>query len=134
MNQLLRKSALRSLLAYQRDGNKHEPFEVQRQFAFLLSYYSVLPELSPEFHRYLLDYFGARPANVEDSFYWPKVNFGLKPTVRLVHVTIMRGDTSDRVAFAIAEKQLYVSHYFAKRRWTSPTAYAAATPKTPASI
>ena len=49
MNQLLRKSALRSLLAYQRDGNKHEPFEVQRQFAFMLSYYSVLPELSPEF-------------------------------------------------------------------------------------
>src|SRR5271169_6420521 len=44
--------------------------------------------------------------------YWARVKFGLKPTLRIVHVVTMRGASSDEVAYAIAEKQLYSSHYF----------------------
>jgi len=40
------------------------------------------------------------------------VKFGLKPTLRVVQMTTMRGDGADPVAYAIAEKQLYSSHYF----------------------
>ena len=40
------------------------------------------------------------------------MKFGLKPTLRIVHVVTMRGASSDEVAYAIAEKQLYSSHYF----------------------
>ncbi len=40
------------------------------------------------------------------------MKFGLKPTLRIVHVVTMRGKPADEVAYAIAEKQLYSSHYF----------------------
>ena len=120
VNELLRKAALQFLLAYQRDGNqvfgvyndKHQPVEVAQQFAYMVSYYKALPEHLPEFYQYLLSYPNARPAGVEDTFYWARVKFGLKPTLRIVHVVTMRGEPTDEVAYAIAEKQLYSSHYF----------------------
>jgi hypothetical protein len=71
-----------------------------------------LPERLPDFYHYLLAYPNARPANVDDTFYWARVKFGLKPTLRVVQVVTMRGEPSDPVAYAIAEKQLYSSHYF----------------------
>jgi hypothetical protein len=120
VNQLLQKTALERLLAYQRDGNqvlgvyndKRDPTEVPQQFADMLSYSKALPENLPAFYHYLLDYPKAKPANVEDAFYWARVKFGLKPTLRVVQMVTMRGDPDDPVAYAIAEKQLYASHYF----------------------
>jgi len=120
VNQFLRKAALGFLLAYQRDGNqalgvyndKRNPTVVPQQFAYMLSYSSVLPERLPEFYRYLLDYPNARPTNVDDTFYWANVKFGLKPTLRIVHVVTLQGGPADELAYAIAEKQLYSSHYF----------------------
>jgi len=49
---------------------------------------------------------------VENSFYWARVKFGLKPTLRVVHVLTMHGNPGDPIAYVIAEKQLYSSHYF----------------------
>jgi hypothetical protein len=49
---------------------------------------------------------------VEDTFYWARVKFGLKPTLRVVQLVTLRGNPADHVAYAIAEKQLYASHYF----------------------
>ncbi len=120
VNERLRKTALQRLLAYQHDGNealgeyndKREPTEVSQQFAYMLSYNKALPADLPDFYHYLLDYPKARPADVEDKFYWARVKFGLKPTLRVVQMVIMRGDPSNPVACAIAEKQLYASHYF----------------------
>jgi hypothetical protein len=40
------------------------------------------------------------------------VKFGLKPTLRIVHMVTVRGGPSDPVANAIARKQLYSTHYF----------------------
>jgi hypothetical protein len=120
VNQQLQKTALDRLLAYQRDGNealgvyndKRDPTVVPKQFAYMLSYSKALPEQLPEFYNYLLAYPKAKPANVDDTFYWARVKFGLKPTLRVVHTVTMRGDRADSVAYAIAEKQLYSSHYF----------------------
>ncbi len=120
VNELLRRTVLQFLLAYQRAGNqvfgayndKQKPVDVAQQFAYMVSYYKALPEQLPEFYQYLLSYPNARPANVEDTFYWARVKFGLKPTLRIVHVVTMRGKPADEVAYAIAEKQLYSSHYF----------------------
>jgi hypothetical protein len=108
------------LLEYEREGNKvlgvyndkHNPTEVPEQFAYMLSYSKALPERLPDFYQYLLAYPNAKPANVEDTFYWARVKFGLKPTLRVVQVVTMRGNPADQVAYAIAEKQLYASHYF----------------------
>lgn len=120
VNRLLRKTALQRLLDYQREGNqalgeyndKREPTEVPRQFAYMLSNDKVLPERLPAFYHYLLSYPHDKPANVNSTFYWERVKFGLKPTVRVVQVLTLRGNPADQVACAIAEKQLYASHYF----------------------
>jgi len=120
VNQHLQKTALDRLRAYQRDGNealgvyndKRDPTVVPKQFAYMLSYSKALPEQLPEFYNYLLAYPKAKPANVDDTFYWARVKFGLKPTLRVVQTVTMRGDRADSVAYAIAEKQLYSSHYF----------------------
>ena len=120
INQSLQKAALQRLLAYQREGNralgiyvdKPNPTDVSKQFAYMVGYSKALPAYLPDFYHYLLDYPQGKPANVENSFYWARVKFGLKPTLRVVHVLTMRGRTGDPIAYAIAEKQLYSSHYF----------------------
>ena len=120
VDQLLQKTVLERLVAYQREGNqalgvyndKRNPTEVPEQFKYMLSYSKALPKHLPDFYSYLLAYPNGKPANVEDTFYWAKVKFGLKPTLRVVQVVTMRGNPADQVAYAIAEKQLYSSHYF----------------------
>lgn len=120
VNKLLRKTALERLLTYQREGNdslgvyndKHDPTEVAQQFAYMLSYDKALPVYLPDFYHYLLAYPQAKPANVEDTFYWARVKFGLKPTLRVVQMVTLRGKPGDPIAYAVAEKQLYSSHYF----------------------
>jgi len=120
VNRYLRKAALQRLLEYQHEGNqalgvyndKPNPTEVPQQFAYMLSYSKALPENLPDFYQYLLDYPKARPGNVEDTFYWARVKFGLKPTLRIVQMVTMSGSANDPVAYAIAQKQLYASHYF----------------------
>jgi hypothetical protein len=120
VNQLLQKTALERLLAYQREGNealgvyndKRNPTAVPEQFAYLLSYGKALSEHEPDLYHYLLAYPHAKPAKFEETFYWAKVKFGLKPTLRIVHMVTMRGGPADPIAYAIAQKQLYSSHYF----------------------
>jgi hypothetical protein len=120
VNRRLRKAALERLITYQQEGNpalgvysdKRDSTEVPKQFAYVLSYSKAFPERLPDFYHYLLAYPKAKPGNVEDKFYWARVKFGLKPTLRVVHVVTVRGDADDRVACAVAEKQLYASHYF----------------------
>jgi hypothetical protein len=78
----------------------------------MLSYSKALPANLPDFYNYLPAYPKARPDNVDDIFYWARVKFGLKPTLRVVQASTMRGGLNDPVAYALAEKQLYSSHYF----------------------
>jgi len=120
VNEMLRQTALKRLRAYQQDGNaalgmyndKDRPTDIAGQFRYILSYSSALPKYLPALYGYLLSYPGQKPANVDDSFYWAHVKFGLKPTLRIVHVVTMRGEAGSDLAYAIAEKQLYASHYF----------------------
>lgn len=122
VNQLLRETANKRLLSYQRDGNaamatyhdKSSPVDAAKRFGSLLGYARAFPFPLhlPDFYRYLLEYPKAKPANVLDAFYWAKVKFGLKPTLRIVHVLKMRGNPAEQLACAIAEKQFYASHYF----------------------
>ena len=120
VNQLVQKTVLERLVAYKREGNqalgvyndKRNPTEVPEQFKYMLSYSRALPKYLPDFYSYLLTYPSGQPANVEDTFYWAKVKFGLKPTLRVLHVVTMRRNRADGLAYAIAEKQLYSSHYF----------------------
>jgi len=120
VNQMAQKRALQHILAYQQEGNqalgvyndKHDPTEVPEQFKYMLGYAKVLLKVEPAYYNYLLTYPNGKPTNVENMFYWEKVKFGLKPTLRMVHVVTMHGSDAHGPVYIIGEKQLYSSHYF----------------------
>jgi hypothetical protein len=119
-NALARTLLLRLVRAYREGGHaalgeyrdKQRPWRVGVEFETMLDRASVLPDVLPELRRYLLDYPHATLANAESYFYWEKVDFGLKPTIRANHAVIYRGRTQGREFGVVAIKQLYASHYF----------------------
>src|SRR6516164_2480724 len=119
-NHLAQQMALQALLDYQQGGNvalgtyrdKNHPAVVAETFAALINRSKGLPVYLPELREYLLNYPKADSANIESQFYWEKVNFGLKPTIRMVQAVIYKGKSPEKPAYAVAVKQLYASHYF----------------------
>lgn len=120
VDRLLQETVVARPSAYQREGNeilgeyndKRNPILVPQQFRYMLSYSKALPRYFPDFYNYLLTYPEGKPADVQNSFYWAKVKFGLKPTLRVVHVLTLQRETPGGPIIAVAEKQLYSSHYF----------------------
>lgn len=121
-NVVVREMILELVEAYQRNGNaalgqyddSGDPLPVAEQFRALLDSRDHLPAPVPELFTYLDDYPRGRPAGAVDFFYWTVVDFGLKLTVRVNHVTIypLTAPRTPGMAYAIAIKQLYASHYF----------------------
>jgi hypothetical protein len=107
------------LESYRNGGNdalgelhdKKQPFLVHEQFVEML-HDPDLPELFPRLFEFLLEYPHEPIPGEEEFFYWSKVEFGLKPIIRLNHVVIYQPETVDVVKYAIASKMLYASHYF----------------------
>jgi hypothetical protein len=120
VNSRVRKMALELLARYQERGNstleiyqdKSRAFNMDAEFQSLLSQSEVLPFYLPELKRYLLEYPAAMPPNVESFFYWEKVDFGLKPTLRLNHVMAYQSSGPIGTAYLVVVKQLWASHYF----------------------
>jgi len=120
VNRLGQKMALEALERYIQGGNtalgtyrdKHNPAVVADTFQRLLSRSKGLPAYLPALDQYLLDYPKANSDGIESEFYWEKVNFGLKPTLRIVQAIVYRDKDSASPRYAIAVKQLYASHYF----------------------
>lgn len=119
-NDRVRSMALEVLRRYQEDGNSvlgtyrdtDRPFDVHVELQALLARSEALPVYLPELNRYLLDYPNAALASVESLFYWERVTFGLKPTLRLNHAIAYRSAGPRGAAQVVAVKQLYASHYF----------------------
>lgn len=121
-NEVVRKMILELVVAYQTNGNAAlgryddggEALPVAEQFHALLAAEDPLPAPVPALIAYLDTYPRGRPAGVEDFFYWSVVDFGLKQTIRVNHVTIypLAAHSPSGVVYAIAIKQLYASHYF----------------------
>jgi len=120
VNRLGQQMALQALQQYVEGGNeglgtyrdKKHPAAVAEAFASLLGRSKALPVYLPELDRYLLEYPAASSGQIESQFYWEKVNFGLKPTLRIVQAIVFRGVGPTEPAYAVAVKQLYASHYF----------------------
>jgi hypothetical protein len=120
VNHLARQMALQALLNYMNGGNtalgvyrdKNHPAAVAETFEALMTRLSALPVYLPELNEYLLEYPKAKSDKVQAGFYWEEVNFGLKPTFRIVQGVVYRGASPTDPAYALAEKQLYASHYF----------------------
>jgi hypothetical protein len=119
-NHLARQMALQALVLYNQGGNialgtyrdKNHPAEVAETFQSLLSRSKALPAYLPDLDHYLLDYPAAKFDNIESQFYWEKINFGLKPTLRIVQAIVYRGARPTEPEYAVAIKQLYSTHYF----------------------
>jgi hypothetical protein len=98
-----------SRLAVYRDAKR--PTFVAKEFAAMVNGMPFLTSSLPDLKKYLLDYPGVKLPNAESFLYWQNVKFGLKPTIRVNHVTI--ADQQPHVA--VASKMLFASHYF----WTA---------------
>jgi hypothetical protein len=120
VNRLAQKMALQALLDYRQGGNvalgayrdKSHPAAVAETFASLVERTKGLPVYLPELRDYLLNYPKTDSSNIESHFYWERVNFGLKPTFRMVQAVVYHGKSSTEPVYAVALKQLYASHYF----------------------
>ena len=119
-NRLAQNMALQMLVAYQKGGNlalgvyrdKDHPTRVAETFQSLLGRLRSLPVYLPDVNRFLLEYPTVTLQNSHSKFYWEKVNFGLKPTLRMLQQITYRGGSPENPAYAVALKQLYASHYF----------------------
>ena len=120
VNLLAQRMALQALLDYMQGGDsalgayrdKDHSAVVAETFASLIGRCKALPVYLPELNDYLLEYPKAKSNNVQTGFHWEKVNFGLKPTFRIVQTIVYRQANAKESAYAVAQKQLYASHYF----------------------
>lgn len=120
VNQTAKEMVLEALRRYKDGGNaalgtyrdKNNPAAVEQAFHSLVSRSKAFPVYLPELQSYLLNYPEVKSDHIESSFYWEKVNFGLKPTIRVLQAILYRGSDSSGPAYAVAIKQLYATHYF----------------------
>jgi|SRR5208282_2309026 len=120
VNRLAQKMALEELIRYQKSGNsalgtyydKEHPLLVVDQFESMLSESASMAHYLPDLEQYLLGYPQAQLPNAESFFYWERVKFGLKPTLRMNQMVIYRGSQSSGPIDSVAIKQLHASHYF----------------------
>ena len=95
-------------LAVYRDRSR--PTFVAREFQAMTDGMPELTSYMPDMRKYLLGYPKVTLPQSTSFLYWQETEFGLKPTIRISHVTIREG-SEDAV---VASKMLYASHYF----WT----------------
>jgi len=96
-------------LAVYRDAKR--PTFVAQEFAAMVEGMPSLTNYLPELKKALLDYPKVTLPNAESFLYWQNVKFGLKPTIRINHLTM----ADERTHVAVVSKMLYASHYF----WTA---------------
>jgi hypothetical protein len=120
VNGLARGMVINLLNAYQRGGNaalgsyrdKETPALIAQQFQTMIGRAATLPEVLPDLRRYLLQYPEGDLPGADSFFFWEKVNFGLKTTIRVNHGVVYNTKVQNGEISVVAIKQLYASHYF----------------------
>jgi hypothetical protein len=93
--------------------NRDEPLSVAAAFRALDAGRRVLAQRVPAIARDIDGYPRTRPAGSDEFFYWSKLKFGFRPTVRVNHVLMAPvGNHPSGLRHVIISKQLYASHYF----------------------
>ena len=119
-NGLARGMVLDLIRQYRRGGNmalgdyrdKQNPARIAAQFETMVGRSATLPNVLPEVREYLLKYPEVDLPGADSFFYWEKVDFGMKPTIRVNHGVVYRVADPNRPVSVVAIKQLYASHYF----------------------
>lgn len=115
----IRTLALEYVSGYLEGGNNRlaayrdttRPTFVAQEFATMVDRMPEMTNYLPGLKKYLLDYPKVTLPNAESFLYWQSVKFGLKPTIRINHLTI----ANQQSHVAVVSKMLYASHYF----WTA---------------
>jgi hypothetical protein len=115
---LMRRLALEYVTGYLEGGNEKlavyrdsaRPTFVAQEFRAMVDRMPELTSYMPDVRRGLLEYPKQTLPGSTSFLYWQETQFGLKPTIRISHLTIREG-ADDTVS---ASKMLYASHYF----WT----------------
>jgi hypothetical protein len=115
----IRKLAFEYVTGYLEDGNSRlaqyrdseRPTFVAQEFEAMVNQMPALTNYLPGLKTYLLGYPKATLPKSDSFLYWQDVKFGLKPTIRINHLTI----TDQQTHVAVVSKMLYASHYF----WTA---------------
>jgi hypothetical protein len=119
VEQLARRLMLDYVNGYLEGGNARlatyrdtgRPTFVAREFASMIDRMPSLVVYLPDLRRYLLNYPKATLPKSTSFLYWQEAKFGLKPTIRINHLTV----TEEATHTAVVSKMLYASHYF----WTA---------------
>jgi hypothetical protein len=93
-------------LAVYRDNSR--PTFVAQELQTMVDQAPLLSAYMPDMRRYLLEYPRVMIPAATSFLYWQETEFGLKPTIRISHLTI-RETPDDTV---VTSKMLYASHYF----------------------
>lgn len=117
-NRLMRRLAFEYVTRYVEGGNDQlavyrdgaRPTFVAEEFRAMTAQMPELATYMPDLRRYLLEYPKVTLPGATSFLYWQETEFGLKPTIRITHLTIREG-ADDTV---VASKMLYATHYF----WT----------------
>ena len=118
VDSLMRRLALNYVTGYLEGGDERlavyrdqcRPTFVAREFRDMIERTPELGAYMPDIRRYLLDFPTATIPDSTSFLYWQEAQFGLKPMIRISHLTIREGP--DHVV--VASKLLYASHYY----WT----------------
>jgi len=117
-NRLMRQLAFEYVTRYLKGGNdslavyrdSSRPTFVAQEFKSMVDSMPELTTYMPEVRKHLLEYPKSGLPGATNLLYWQETEFGLKPTIRISHVTVREGP-ADAV---VTSKMLYASHYF----WT----------------
>jgi hypothetical protein len=117
-NALMRQLSFEYARSYLAGGNERlavyrdtsRPTFVAREFGTMIDAMPELTTYMPKLRQYLLEYPRVTIPEARSFLYWQETEFGLKPTIRMSHLTI-RESPADTV---VASKMIYASHYF----WT----------------
>jgi hypothetical protein len=115
---LIRRLALEYVTRYLEGGNdqlavyrdRSRPRFVADELRSMIDQMPELTTYIPDARRYLLGYPKETMPGATSFVYWQEVQFGLKPTIRINHLTVQEGPDDALVM----SKMLYASHYF----WT----------------
>jgi hypothetical protein len=116
---LMRQIAYEYVTAYLKGGNsqlpvyrdRSQPMAVAAEFRDMIDHMDELPLYAPGLRQYLVEYPAVTLPDATSFLYWQETEFGLKPIIRISHLTI-RQSASGTV---VASRMLYATHYF----WTA---------------
>jgi len=116
---LMRQVAFDYVTSYLEGGNQRLPvyrdqdrtISVAAEFKDMTDRMEELPLYAPDLRRYLIEFPVVASPNSTAFLYWQETEFGLKPILRISHMTIRH----DGANVIVASKMIYATHYF----WTA---------------